>query len=235
MTETTYSNPLLGDILERSAALHRHLCPRQVLGARMGILAGRLLELELPQTNKRLLTFVETDGCFADGVGAATGCWLGRRTMRLIDHGKVAATFVDTRTRRAVRIRPHPQARTEARRYAPHARSRWHAYLDAYRVMPDDALLEAYWVELNLDLDRLISRPGVRVVCDGCGEEIINEREVHREGQTFCRGCAFEEERYVTMATVIPVQDRSSDSHLHILPYPGGVLPLSAADPNGQQ
>lgn len=235
MTETTYSNPLLGDILERSAALHRHLCPRQVLGARMGILAGRLLELELPQTNKRLLTFVETDGCFADGVGAATGCWLGRRTMRLIDHGKVAATFVDTCTRRAVRIRPHPQARTEARRYAPHARSRWHAYLDAYRVMPDDALLEAYWVELNLDLDRLISRPGVRVVCDECGEEIINEREVHREGRTFCRGCAFEEERYVTMATVIPAQDRSSDSHLHSLPYPGGVLPLSAADPNGQQ
>ncbi|MCS6839949.1 MAG: FmdE family protein [Roseiflexus sp.] len=235
MMETTYSNPLLDDILERSAALHRHLCPRQVLGARMGILAGRLLGLELPQTNKRLLTFVETDGCFADGVGAATGCWLGRRTMRLIDHGKVAATFVDTRTRRAVRIRPHPQARTEARRYAPHARSRWHAYLDAYRVMPDDALLEAHWVELNLDLDRLISRPGVRVVCDRCGEEIINEREVHREGQIFCRGCAFEGERYVTMATAIPAQDRSSHSHLRGLPRPGRVLPLSAADSDGQQ
>lgn len=202
MIETAYGNPLLDDILERSAALHRHLCPRQVLGARMGMLAGRLLGLELPQTNKRLLTFVETDGCFADGVGAATGCWLGRRTMRLIDHGKVAATFVDTRTQRAVRIRPHPQVRTEARRYAPHARSRWHAYLDAYRVMPDDALLEAYWVELTLDLDRLISRPGARVVCDGCGEEIINEREAYREGRTLCYSCAFEGERYVTMVTL---------------------------------
>ncbi|MGB9754041.1 MAG: formylmethanofuran dehydrogenase [Roseiflexus castenholzii] len=196
MIETRDGNLLLDDILERSAALHRHLCPRQTLGARMGMLAGRLLGLELPQTNKRLFTFVETDGCFADGVSVATGCWLGRRTMRLIDYGKVAATFVDTRTRQAVRIRPHPQARLEARRYAPHAKSRWHAYLDAYRIMPDDVLLEARRVELTLDLDRLISRPGARVVCDECGEEIINEREVHREGQILCRGCACGEERY---------------------------------------
>ena len=54
---------------------------------------------ELPQTDKRLYTFVETDGCFADGVMVATGCSLGHRTLRLIDYGKVAATFVDTRER----------------------------------------------------------------------------------------------------------------------------------------
>jgi len=200
MIETIPGALSLDDILEQAAALHRHLCPRQVLGARMGILVGRLLSLELPQKNKRLYTFVETDGCFADGIGAATGCWLGRRTMRLIDHGKVAATFVDTRTRRAVRIRPHPQVRTEARHYAPDAKSRWHAYLEAYRIMPDDALLEAQWVELTLDLDRLISRPGARTVCHRCGEEIINEREVTRDGTILCRGCAFEEERYVRSA-----------------------------------
>ena len=62
MIETIPGALSLDDILERAAALHRHLCPRQVLGARMGILAGRLLSLELPQKNKRLYTFVETDG-----------------------------------------------------------------------------------------------------------------------------------------------------------------------------
>jgi formylmethanofuran dehydrogenase subunit E len=67
MIETIPGALSLDDILEQAAALHRHLCPRQVLGARMGILAGRLLSLELPQQNKRLYTFVETDGCFADG------------------------------------------------------------------------------------------------------------------------------------------------------------------------
>jgi formylmethanofuran dehydrogenase subunit E len=86
----------LNQLLDRSAELHNHLCPRQVLGVRIGMYAGELLGLELPQTDKRLYTFVETDGCFADGVSVAAGCWLGRRTMRLMDYGKVAAVFVDT-------------------------------------------------------------------------------------------------------------------------------------------
>ena len=67
----------LTDLLEQTVTLHHHLCPRQVLGVRMGMLAGELLGLELPQTDKRLITFVETDGCFADGVAVATGCTLG--------------------------------------------------------------------------------------------------------------------------------------------------------------
>jgi formylmethanofuran dehydrogenase subunit E len=179
-------------LLTQSAELHKHLCPRQVLGARMGVYAGELLGLELPQTSKRLYTFVETDGCFADGVSVATGCWLGRRTMRLIDHGKAAATFVDTKTERAVRIWPNPPARGLAAQYAPDARSRWHAYLAAYQVMPLAELLLARHVTLAIDLKALISRPGVRVQCDSCGEEIINQREVVRGATTLCRACADE-------------------------------------------
>ena len=97
----------IGDIdtlLERSAALHRHLCPRQVLGVRTGLLAARLLDLPLPQDDKRVFAFVETDGCYADGVSVAAGCWLGKRTLRLFDRGKVAATLADTHTGRAFRI-----------------------------------------------------------------------------------------------------------------------------------
>jgi formylmethanofuran dehydrogenase subunit E len=184
--------PELAGLLEQSAELHKHLCPRQVLGARMGVYAGELLGLELPQTSKRLYTFVETDGCFADGVSVATGCWLGRRTMRLVDYGKAAATFVDTKTERAVRIWPNPDARALAAQYAPGAKSRWHAYLAAYQVMPLAELLLARPVELAIDLKALISRPGVRVQCDVCGEEIINQREVVRGATTLCQACAGE-------------------------------------------
>ena len=118
-------------LLERTAALHRHLCPRQVLGVRMGMFAGEILPLELPQNGKRLLTFVETDGCFSDGVSVATGCSIGHRTMRVVDYGKVAATFVDSVTGRAWRICPSPIARTRAAAVVPEAASRdrreaWH-------------------------------------------------------------------------------------------------------------
>lgn len=182
--------PALASFLEQSATLHRHLCPRQVLGIRMGLYAGALLQLELPQTRKRLYTFVETDGCFADDVSVATNCWLGRRTMRLIDYGKVAAVFVDTATERAIRIWPNPAARNLARRYAVEARSRWHAYLAAYQIMPTHELLRAREVRLTIDLRGLISKNGARVECEECGEEIINEREISRNGAVLCRHCA---------------------------------------------
>jgi len=178
------------EAIQASTELHRHLCPRQVLGVRMGLYAGELLGIALPQTNKRLYTFVETDGCFADGVSVATGCWLGRRTMRLIDYGKVAATFVDTETMQAVRIIPHAASRERAAVSKPNAQSRWHAQLDAYQDMPDEELLSTARVEISLDMKALISRAGMRVNCETCGEEIINEREVLLGGKTLCRSCA---------------------------------------------
>jgi formylmethanofuran dehydrogenase subunit E len=183
-------SPSLADLLAASAELHRHVCPRQVLGVRMGLWAGELLELALPQSDKRLLTIVETDGCFADGVAVATNCWVGRRTLRIEDYGKVAATFVDTRIGRAVRMAPHPQARQQAHLYAPAARNRWSAMLVGYQAMPVDQLLVAQWVELITPAVSLISRAGYRVSCERCGEEIINEREVRQAGLVLCRACA---------------------------------------------
>lgn len=177
-------------LLERSAALHNHLCPRQVLGVRMGLYAGILLGLPVPQTDKRLYSFVETDGCFADGVAVSTGCTLGHRTMRLIDYGKAAATFVDTETERAVRLVPHALARERASQVMPQAESHWRAQLEAYQIMPDVELFQVQEVALNLSLKHLISRPGIRVNCDACGEEILNQREVMVKGQALCQSCA---------------------------------------------
>jgi formylmethanofuran dehydrogenase subunit E len=183
---------LLEELLAASAALHHHLCPRQVLGVRMGLAGGEWLGLTVPQTDKRLLTVVETDGCVIDGLAVATGCRVGRRTMRVLDFGKVAATLVDTQTGRAVRVAPHPGARQRARDYAPDAQSRWEAYLLGYQRMPAQELLLIQPVVLTVSLEKLLSKEGYRAQCDMCGEEIFNEREVSRDGQTLCRACAGE-------------------------------------------
>ncbi len=180
----------LKDLLEQTAALHHHLCPRQVLGVRMGMLAGDLLALDLPQVDKRLFTFVETDGCFADGVAVATGCTLGHRTMRLMDFGKTGAIFVDTTTENAVRITPHPESRTAAANWLPQVASPWQAMLEAYQELPIENLFCWRPVHLTLDLAALISKHGMRVNCAICGEEIINQREIIVDGQPLCRACA---------------------------------------------
>lgn len=177
-------------LLQISIAQHDHLCPRQVLGVRMGMYAADLLHVPYQQKDKRLHTFVETDGCFADGISAATGCTLGHRTLRLMDFGKVAATFVDTQTEQVVRIRPSLDSRQQAAVYVPEARSRWHRQLEAYQVMPLEDLFDVQTVTLTMSMQALISRPGIRVNCNICGEEILNEREVVHEGLTLCRACA---------------------------------------------
>ena len=182
--------PTLEELLAASAARHDHLCPRQVLGVRMGLQAGEVLGLDLPQTDKRLLAIVETDGCGSDGIAVSTGCWVGRRTMRIEDFGKLAATFVNTPTGRAIRIAPRPAARELAPTYAPEAATPWEAYLLGYQRMPTVELLSVQEVELNTPIERIVSQPGLRALCQVCGEEIMNEREIVRAGTVLCQSCA---------------------------------------------
>ncbi|MBI5650038.1 MAG: TraR/DksA C4-type zinc finger protein [Chloroflexi bacterium] len=110
--------------------------------------------------------------------------------MHVIDYGKTAATFVDTESHRAIRIAPRLESRRLAHRYAPDAPDRWHAQLAAYQVMPTQELLTAQPVVLTVSLAAIISKHGMRVVCEQCGEDIINEREVRADGQILCRACA---------------------------------------------
>jgi formylmethanofuran dehydrogenase subunit E len=180
----------IADLLKESAAFHRHLCPRQILGVRIGLVGAAGLGLPAPRNDKWLLVIGETDGCFVDGLSVATGCTVGHRTLRVEDFGKVAATFVDVASEQALRVAPRLDARQRAWAYAPEEDRRYFAQLQAYQVMPDEELLMVEEVRLATPVSALISRPGVRVNCTFCGEEIINEREIMIEGSAVCRACA---------------------------------------------
>jgi formylmethanofuran dehydrogenase subunit E len=217
--------------LERASEGHRRLCPRQVLGVRIGQYAGALLGLSLPQQDKRLYAFVETDGCTVDGIVAATGCTVGRRTMHILDFGKVAATFVDTLTGEALRIRPHPQARQRARAWAPTHVDDWHAMLEGYCNLPADEVLHAAPATLTVSIVELIGRPGLRVPCDQCGEEIMNGREVRTGERTLCRSCAGESYVAATDASLpIEVQVGAGDQHGRSVPRSSAAV-LSTMTP----
>ena len=180
----------LDTVLEASSLPHKHLCPRQVLGARIGLAGGEALGLELPRSDKSLLVIAETDGCFLSGLQAATGCAPNRRTLRVEDYGKIAATFVQVETGEAVRIAPQLDVREKAFKYAPGIKKRYYAMLAGYQVMPENELLRLKPVTLTPPVQTLISRAGVRVSCERCGEEIINERERNLDNETLCRSCA---------------------------------------------
>jgi formylmethanofuran dehydrogenase subunit E len=179
----------LPSLLARSCARHSHLCPRQVLGVRMAQAGARALSLEIPRKDKLLLVIAETDGCFLDGLEVAAGVSPGRRTLRIEDYGKIAATFVDVRTGEAVRLAPRLDVRSRAATYAPGETRHYFAQLAGYQVMPEEELFSVLPVILNSSVEELISRSGVRANCAACGEEIMNEREVMVDGAAYCRSC----------------------------------------------
>lgn len=180
----------LSTLLNESSRHHSHLCPRQILGVRIGLAGMNALGLDANQGSKRLLVILETDGCFADGVSAATHCTVGHRTLRVEDYGKVAATFVDTKSGKTVRVTPRLDIREQAWSCCPEESRHYFAQMQAYQVMPDEQMVQITEVQLVTPIEQIVSRPGIRVGCASCGEEIMNEREVVVQGQPLCRACA---------------------------------------------
>jgi formylmethanofuran dehydrogenase subunit E len=181
--------PLIANMLEKSASRHSSLCPRQVLGVRMGLAGLAALGMEAPVTQKVVLVIAETDGCFADGIEVSTGTSPGHRTLRIVDLGKVAATFTDLKTGRSIRLAPAPDVRERARLYALDEQQSYTAQLKGYQVMPETELFTFREVRLQPALETIVSTPDARARCSRCGEEIINQREVVVDGLTYCQTC----------------------------------------------
>jgi formylmethanofuran dehydrogenase subunit E len=136
------------------------------------------------------LIIVETDGCFADGIEVSTGATIGHRSLRVNDFGKIAATFANINTGHTIRISPTLDVRQRARSYASSEKNRYTAQLLGYQAIPDSELFRIQPVILQPPLEAIISRPAVRVNCDQCGEEIINDRQLHINNSILCRACA---------------------------------------------
>jgi len=180
----------ISTLLEISARNHSHLCPRQVLGVRIGLAGMKALGFDKPPAKKELLVISETDGCFVDGVITATDCTVGHRTLRVEDYGKVAVTFVDTRSGRAARVAPRLDIREQASSFSVDEPRHYFAQMQAYQFMTDEEMLTEQEVFLTIPIEQIISHPGMRVNCNVCGEEVMNEREIRQNGLTLCQVCA---------------------------------------------
>jgi formylmethanofuran dehydrogenase subunit E len=173
---------------------HGHLCAGQILGVRLAMLGLQKLGIEDPQgkDRKRLVTFVEIDRCATDAVAVVTGCRLGKRALKFRDWGKVAATFVEVTTGKAIRIAAKESSKALARQMHPEIQDKNQQQMLAYREMPDDDLFTAQRVKVELPPEEFPGYKGERVTCEGCGEGINFRREVRRGEKILCRACAGE-------------------------------------------
>jgi len=184
----------LDEYLRDAEQAHGHLCAGQVLGVRLAMLGLVKLGIDDPRGNKedrkRLVTFVEIDRCATDAVAVVTGCRLGKRALKFRDWGKVAATFVDVTTGKAIRIAAKESSKNLARQMHPEVADKNQQQMLAYREISDDDLFTMQWVKVDLPPEEFPGYKGERVVCETCGEGINFRREVHRENRVLCRACA---------------------------------------------
>lgn len=185
-------------LLQQAEAAHGHLCAGQVLGVRMAMRGCQQLGIDDPhgKDRKRLVTFVEIDRCATDAIAVVTGCRLGKRALKFRDWGKMAATFIDLSTGRALRIAAKESSKDAARQLHPEIDNKNQQQMLAYRELPDDVLFAEQWVQVPLDAREFPGYKAERIACAVCGEGINYDRYVVRDGRKLCHGCAAPEARY---------------------------------------
>ena len=165
-----------------------HDCAGIVLGTRLTLLGAAELGLAIPDREKRLIVTVETDRCAVDAVQALTGCTLGRRTLRYLDLGRLAATFFDQQTGRAIRVAARGDARDRV--VEEPGEGHYAAQRRTYLELAAEELFTVREVGFELSPFDQPGRPRCRVVCAGCGEEVSDARHVRVEDRDYCRPCS---------------------------------------------
>jgi formylmethanofuran dehydrogenase subunit E len=185
--------PPLDALLHECEALHGHICPGQVLGARMAMLGCKLIGVDDPRgvDRKKLIVWVEIDRCMTDALSAVTGVRLGRRSLKYFDYGKVAATFLNTETGRAVRVAALDSSRALANERYASFQTKKERQMAAYKEAAETELFKIEAVTVDFKETDAPGRPRTRLTCCKCLEGVNDGREIIGEGgEILCRPCA---------------------------------------------
>jgi formylmethanofuran dehydrogenase subunit E len=182
------------DLLEQHKLTHGNLCPGALLGLRMAVLGCALVGIEDPRgaDRNKLVIWVEIDRWLADAVEAVTGARLGKRTLKFLDYGKLAATFLNVETGKAVRVVALESSRRLADLRHPEIEDKYERQMRTYREAAEEELFGVMDVEVQVRAKDLPGHPRSRVICHKCGEGVNDGREINLPDRiTLCRPCVY--------------------------------------------
>ncbi len=173
-------------LLAEAGAFHGDVCAGIEIGTRMTMCGLRKVGILDPKgaDRKKLMVFVEIDRCATDAIMALTGCRPGKRTMKVLDYGKMAATFVNLETEKAVRVAIN--------------RKKEEGDNPDFGTLSEEELFSITEVNVPLRPEDLPGKPLRRCQCARCGENIMDGREVESQGETLCKPC-FERKNYYSV------------------------------------
>ena len=182
------------DLLEQHELTHGNLCPGSLLALRMAVLGCALVGIEDPRgaDRNKLVVWVEIDRWLADAVESVTGARLGNRTLKFLDYGKLAATFLNVETSKAVRVVALESSRGLADRRHPEIADKYERQMLTYREAAEEELFEITDVEVQVREKDLPGHLRSRVICHKCGEGVNDGREINLPDRvTLCRPCVY--------------------------------------------
>src|SRR6267378_4500056 len=184
----------IDQLTEQHELTHGNLCPGSLLGLRMAVLGCALVGIEDPRGTDRdkLVVWIEIDRWLADAVEAVTGARLGKRTLKFLDYGKPAATFLNVDTGKAVRIVALESSRRLADLRHPEIADTYERQMRTYREAAEEELFDVMEVEVQVRAKDLPGHPRSRVICHKCGEGVNDGREISLPDRiTLCRSCVY--------------------------------------------
>jgi formylmethanofuran dehydrogenase subunit E len=181
------------ELLSESTKIHGHICAGQVIGVRMSMIGLREIGIDDPRGKQRkdFYVLVEIDRCATDAIQTVTGCSLGKRSLKWLDYGIMAATFVNLKTGKAFRVTALEEARETSKKYCPAIGDKYKQQLEAYRVMPEEELFRVQPVQVDIPECDLPGRPQKRIQCEKCGDWVQDCRDVDQNAKRLCKPCAF--------------------------------------------
>jgi formylmethanofuran dehydrogenase subunit E len=178
--------------LDEAKEFHGDVCAGIVLGTRLALLGLDAIGIHDPKgkDRKNLIVYVETDRCATDAILSVTGCHPGKRSMKILDYGKMAATFINLQTGKAVRVVVRSKGKPGDTRTREVMDREPPIDLEEYVVMPVDQLFIMQDVTVQLRPEDMPGKPLQISVCSLCGEQIMDKREVIQDGHIFCKPCS---------------------------------------------
>jgi molybdopterin-guanine dinucleotide biosynthesis protein MobB len=171
-------------MVRAASAGEAHVCPESVVGARLLMAAAAAMAVPAEQLSHAARVTIETAGCAAGALQAL--CASG---VRVLDYGKLAATFSDPATDRTLRVVVRPEA---ARALLLNNQTTAGAAVGILAALESRALFtvaEAH--DFRFGSKQTAPQPR-SVTCTSCGDEVFGGRQVMTELGPRCRPCSAE-------------------------------------------
>lgn len=173
-------------MLKKAVDYHGHLCLGQVLGI---LLAERGMDAIGTSNHKKMIVYVENDRCIADAIQISTGTRLGRRSMKLVNYGKMAATFINTKTDIAFRVWVSGKINHMIGKISSDTHKKAKQYDMLLRAHSED-VVSGQRVNVKIPSEEMPGKPKITVKCKICSEKVMDGRHVTVDTEPQCIACA---------------------------------------------